>query len=42
MLHNISNDFLIDSYKKANSLGLDHYFIFLLEQELFKRDLSTI
>ena len=42
MLKKLSDDYLIDCYIKANSLGLEPYFIFLIEQELPKRGLSSI
>jgi hypothetical protein len=42
MLQKLSNGFLIDAYLKANSLNLDHYFIFLIEKELSNRGLSCI
>ncbi|MBZ9536691.1 sporulation histidine kinase inhibitor Sda [Cytobacillus oceanisediminis] len=41
MLNRLCNDYLIDSYIKANSLDLEPYFIFLIEQELSKRGLSS-
>ena len=41
MLNKLSNDILISSYVKANSLDLDQYFIFLIEQELSKRELLS-
>ncbi|MBU7591253.1 sporulation histidine kinase inhibitor Sda [Metabacillus halosaccharovorans] len=41
MLNKLSDDILISSYVKANSLDLDQYFIFLIEQELTKRELSS-
>ncbi|MCM3440225.1 sporulation histidine kinase inhibitor Sda [Metabacillus halosaccharovorans] len=41
MLNKLSDDILISSYVKANSLDLDQYFIFLIEQELTKRELLS-
>ncbi|MCV9888733.1 sporulation histidine kinase inhibitor Sda [Metabacillus halosaccharovorans] len=41
MLNKLSDDILISSYVKANLLDLDQYFIFLIEQELSKRDLLS-
>lgn len=42
MFHKLSDDYLIDAYIRAVSLGLDPYFIFLIEKELSKRGLSSI
>lgn len=39
MLHNLSDDYLIDAFIKAISLDLDHYFVGLIDQELCKRGL---
>ena len=42
MLYKLSDEILIDAYIKATSLDLDPYFIFLIEEELSKRGLSSI
>lgn len=40
MLEKLSNDYLLEAYKKATELNLDKDFILLLEKELLKREIK--
>jgi hypothetical protein len=40
MVHLLSNQVLIYSYHKAAALNLEQHFIFLLEEEIRKRNLT--
>lgn len=39
MIKRLNNQILLDSYVKAKELELDFYFIFLLEEEIQRRNI---
>jgi len=39
MVQKISNELLISAYKRARTLKLDSYFIYLLETEMQRRNI---